>query len=121
MVINSVWINANVVGSLIYADGCIWPDLAFEMGILGRCKNNLDLGHCRAAKEILWCLQGTKNYILTYHHIDNLEIMGYSNPNFSVYMDTRKLTSGCIFLCAEGIISRRSTMQNLIALYAMGA
>ena len=89
---------ASVVGSLIYAQVCTRPDICFAVGLLGRFQSNPGLQHWGAAKKVLRYLQGTKDYILTYKHTDNLQVVGYSDSDFAGCIDSRKSTSGYIFL-----------------------
>ena len=66
-------------------------------------------------------LQGTKDYKLTYRHNDQLKVIGYSDSDFAECVDTRKSTSGYIFLLSGGAISWRSTKQKLVALSTIEA
>ena len=56
-----------------------------------------------------------------YRRTDNLEIIGYSNSNFYGCIDSRKSTSGYIFMFAGGAVSWRSAKQTLIATSIMEA
>ncbi|KAL4342158.1 hypothetical protein GQ457_08G026470 [Hibiscus cannabinus] len=56
---------ASVVGSLMYAQVCTRPDIAFAVGMLGRYQSNPGIDHWRAAKKVLRYLKGTKEYMLT--------------------------------------------------------
>ena len=38
-------------------------------------------------------LHGTKNYMLSYRHIKNLEVVGHLDSNFVECQDSRKSTS----------------------------
>ena len=60
-------------------------------------------------------MQGTKDYMLTYKRTDNLEIIGYSDSDYAGCKDTRKSTSGYIFMLSNGLISWKSHKQSLIA------
>ena len=44
---------ALVVGSLMYAQVCIRPDIAFYVGVLGRYQSNPSLDNWRAAKKVM--------------------------------------------------------------------
>jgi hypothetical protein len=44
---------ASAVGSLIYAQVCTRPDLAFVTGVLGRYQKNLDVNHWNGIKKSL--------------------------------------------------------------------
>ncbi|KAL4310044.1 hypothetical protein GQ457_01G035740 [Hibiscus cannabinus] len=112
---------ASVVGSLMYAQVCTRPDIAFAVGMLGRYQSNPGIDHWRAAKKVLRYLKGTKEYMLTYKRSDHLEVVGYSDSDFVGCVDSRKSTSGYIFMFASGAISWRSVKQTLTATSTMEA
>ena len=70
---------ASTVGSLMYAQICTRPDIAYIIGMLGRYLSNSGLDHWKATKRVLRYLQKTKDYMLTYRKSDELEIIGYTN------------------------------------------
>ncbi|CAJ2666407.1 unnamed protein product [Trifolium pratense] len=112
---------ASVVGSLMYAQVCTRPDIAFAVGILGRYQSNPGMDHWKAAKKVLRYLQGTKDNMLMYRQTDNLDVIGYSDSDLAGCVDSRKSTSGYIFMMAGGAISWRSAKQTLIATSTMEA
>ncbi|KAL4319722.1 hypothetical protein GQ457_18G015860 [Hibiscus cannabinus] len=112
---------ASVVGSLMYAQVCTRPDIAFAVGMLGRYQSNPGIDHWRAAKKVLRYLKGIKEYMLTYERSDHLEVIGYSDSDFAGCVDSRKSTSGYIFMFASGAISWRSVKQTLTATSTMEA
>ena len=57
---------SSLVGSLMYAQVCTCPDLAFVVGMLGRYLSNPGNQHWKATKKVLRYLQGTKDLMLTY-------------------------------------------------------
>ena len=63
------------------------------------------MDHWKAAKKVLRCLKGTKDYMLMYRQTDNLDVIGYSDFDFAGCVDSRKSTSGYIFMMADGAIS----------------
>ena len=73
------------------------------------------MAHWKVAKRVLRYLQRTKNYILTYTKSEKLEIIGYSDSDFVGCIDSKKSTSGYIYLLAGGAISWKSAKQALIA------
>ena len=77
--------------------------------------------HWKAAKRVMRYLQGTKDYKLTYKHTDHLEVIGYSDWDFAGCSDSRKSTSGYVFLLAGGDVSWRSTKQTIVASSTMEA
>ena len=96
---------ASAVGSIMYAQVCTRPDLAFIIGMLGRYQSNSEINHWNAVKKALRYIQDTKDLMLTYKKSDNLEIVGYSDADFAECVDTKKSTSGYIFTLAGGAIS----------------
>ena len=112
---------ASLVGSLMYAQTCSRPDISFAVGMLGHYQSNPELFHWRAAKKVLRYLQGTKDRMLTYRRISNLEIVGYSDSDYAGCKDTRKSTFGYLFLLADGAISWKSGKQSVIATSTMEA
>jgi hypothetical protein len=112
---------ASAVGSIMYAQVCTRPDLAFVTGMLGRYQSNPGPDHWKAVKKVLRYLQGTKSYMLTYRRSNNLEIIGYSDADFAGCVDTKKSTSGCIFTLAGGAISWKSSKQTVTASSTMQA
>ena len=62
---------ASVIGSLIYAQVCTRPDIAYIVGMLGRYLSNRGMDHWKAAKRVMRYLQRTKDYMLTYQRSDH--------------------------------------------------
>ncbi|KAK8944130.1 hypothetical protein KSP39_PZI007676 [Platanthera zijinensis] len=112
---------ASAVGSLMYAQVCTRPDLAFIVGMLGRYLSNPGIKHWIAAKRVMRYLQKTKEYMLTYKRSEQTEIIGYSDSDFAGCQDSRKSTSGYVFMLAGGAVSWKSTKQSLIASSTMAA
>ena len=96
---------ASAVGSLMYAQVCTRPDIAFDVGVLGRYQSNPGIDYWRAAKKVMRYLQGTKDYMLMYRRTYSLEVIGYSDADFAGCVDSRKSTSDYIFKLADGAVS----------------
>ncbi|XP_069149838.1 secreted RxLR effector protein 161-like [Solanum lycopersicum] len=112
---------ASAVGSLMYAQVCIRRDISFFGGMLGRYQSNPGLDHWRAAKEVLRYLEGAKDYMLMYKWSDYLDVISYSDSDFAGSVDSRKSTSGYIFILDGGAISWRSDKQTLVTSSTMKA
>ncbi|KAA0031872.1 Retrovirus-related Pol polyprotein from transposon TNT 1-94 [Cucumis melo var. makuwa] len=89
--------------------------------MLGRYQSNPGMDHWKAAKKVLRYQQGTKDYMLTYKRSDHLEVIGYSNSDFTGCVNTRKSTFDYLFLLAEGAISWKSARQSIITASTMKA
>ena len=112
---------ASAIGSLMYAQVCTRPDLAFIVGMLSRYLSKPGMDHWIAVKRVMRYLQGTKDYMLVYQRSENLEVIGYSDSDLGGCIDTRKSTSGYVFMLAGGAISWKSAKQSLIAQSTMEA
>jgi hypothetical protein len=111
---------ASDVGSLMYAQVCTHPDIAFITGLLVRFQTNPGLKHWEAIKKALHYLQGTKHIILTYRKSDELKFVGYADVDFAGG-NSRKSTSGYIFTLAGGAISWKRSKQTITSLLIMQA
>jgi hypothetical protein len=94
---------ASAVGSLMYAQVCTRPDLAFVIGMLGKYQKNPDISHWNGIKKDLRYIQSTKGIMLTYERSDILEIVGYSDSDFMGCLDTDRSTSGYVFKLTGGL------------------
>ena len=74
---------ASAVGSLMYAQVCTRPDIAYIVGMLGRYLSNPVMNHWKASKWVIRYLQRTKDYMLTYRRSDQLEIIWYSDSDYA--------------------------------------
>ncbi|RVW95033.1 Retrovirus-related Pol polyprotein from transposon TNT 1-94 [Vitis vinifera] len=96
-------------------------DIAFVVGMLRRYQSNPGIDHWKAAKKAMRYLQGTKDYMLMYRRTDNLEVIDYSDSDYAGCIDSRKSTSGYVFMLVGGVVSWRSAKQTLIATFTMKA
>ena len=59
--------------------------------------------------------------MLMYRQTDNLDMVGFSDVKFAGCVDSRKSTSGYIFIMADGVVSWGSVEQTLISTSIMEA
>ena len=111
----------SAIGSLMYAQVCTRPDIAYIVGMLGRYLSNPGKDHWIATKRVMRYLQRTKDYMLTYRKSDQLQIIGYSDSNFTGWQDSMKSTSGYIYLLAGGAVSWNSVKQSIVGSSTMAA
>ena len=57
---------ASVVGSIMYAMTCTWPDVACALSLVSRYQANPGGSHWTAVKSILKYLRHTKDMFLVY-------------------------------------------------------
>ena len=84
---------ASVVGSLMYTQVCTRPDIAFIVNGLGRYLSNPRHDHWVSATKVMRYLQRTKDFMLVYRRVDNLEVVRYLDSDFNSCSNDRKSTS----------------------------
>ena len=108
--------HASVVGSLMYAQVCTRPDIAFIVGVLGRYLSNPRQAHWVAAKKVMRYLQRTKDYMLVYRKMENLEVLGYTDSDFAGCSDDLKSTLGYIFMMTRKLFLGRVSNKLFVLL-----
>ena len=99
---------SSVMGSLMYDQVCTRHDIVFVVGVLSRYLNDHSQCHWKATNKVLMYLLGTKDLILTNRHTDTLEVVGFSDSEYTCYVDDKRSTYGYIFMMAEGVVSWKS-------------
>jgi hypothetical protein len=112
---------ALAVRSLMYAQVCTRPDLAFVTGMLDRYQKNPGVSHWNGIKKTLRYIQGIKGLMLTYERSDSLEIVGYLDSDFVGCLDTDRSTLGYVFKLVGGAISWSSSKQTVMTSSTMYA
>ena len=88
---------AQVVGYLMYAMTSTRPNICHAIELVSRYQSNLGRVYWQAVKIIFRYLQGTKGMKLCFG-ISDLEVIGYTNADFTGDVDDRKSTNGHVFL-----------------------
>ena len=105
----------------MYDQVCTRLVITYIVGMLGKYLSNPGKDHWIAAKHVMRYLQRTKDYMLTFRKLDQLEIIGYYDSDFFGWPDSMKSTSGYIYLLAGGSISWKSVKQSIVASSTMTA
>ena len=112
---------SSLVGSLMYAQVCTHPDIAFVVGMLGRYLSNPGSQHWKAAKKVLRYFQGTKDLMLTYQRTNILDVVGFCDADFAGCIDDKKCTTNYIFMMPGGAVPWKSVKQTLTTSSTMEA
>lgn len=96
---------ASLVGSIMYANICNKPDLAFIVGLLSRFQSNPGEAHWVATKKVLRYLQRIKRFMLVYGREDTLELVGFTDSDLAGDVDKRKSIGGYIFKLSGRAVS----------------
>ncbi len=105
---------AQVVGSLLYLSVTTRPDIAQAVGVLSKFMSNPMSAHWQAAKGVLRYLTGTLDYGITFAGGDTT-VIGYCDADFAGDLDTRRSTTGYVFIMNGGAISWQSKRQPTVA------
>ncbi|XP_068307360.1 secreted RxLR effector protein 161-like [Pyrus communis] len=112
---------ASLAGSLMYANICTKPDLAFTVGLLGRFQSNPEGSHLVDAKKVLRYLQRTKAFMLVYGQETTLELVGFTDSNLARDIDERKSTGRYIFKLSGGAVSWKIAKHIIMSTSTMKA
>jgi hypothetical protein len=104
------------VGSLMYLMVSTRPDLAAALGTLAKFMQNPGKVHWEAAKRVLRYVQQTKKLGLQFRREESLELVGFCDSDWGGDPDTRRSTTGYVFLIGGGAFSWCSKKQGGSAL-----
>lgn len=104
-----------MTGSLMFSMVETRLDIAFATSVASRFAKNPSHLHTEAVKTILKYLKGTKDRGIVYGQ-GTLTIEGYSDSDWAGDKDSRKSTSGYIFMLNGGPVSWCSKRQPTVAL-----
>ncbi|XP_062085360.1 secreted RxLR effector protein 161-like [Humulus lupulus] len=109
---------ASGVGSLMYAMVCARPDLAQAMCIVSKFISNPGESHWEALKWILRYIKDTLDVGLIYDSsfTNKDEVVGYVDSDYAGCLDTRRSTTGYVFIAQGGCINWKATLQKVVAL-----
>lgn len=103
------------VGSLMYAAVVSRPDITYAVSNVSRFLDKPGKEHWMAVKKILRYIRGTLEYGLLYK-ADNEYLRGYTDSDYAGCVDTRRSTSGFIFIKSGAGVSWMSQRQRIVAL-----
>ena len=107
---------SQLVGSLMYLSICTRPDISYAVGSLARYMANPTTVHWQAAKGVLRYLAGTSDYGITFGAgAADLNLLGYCDADYAGDIDTRRSTTGYVFLYNGGAITWQSKRQQTVA------
>ena len=106
----------SMVGSLLYVAIATRPDISQAVGAVSKYNAEPSEAHLTAVKRILRYLKGTIDLSLQYRCTENLEVSGYSDADWASDMDSRRSTTGNVFMIAGGAVSWLSQKQSTVAL-----
>lgn len=106
----------SAVGALMYLMVGTRPDLAAAVGTLSQFAADPCPTHWQALKRVLRYLQATPTYGLQFSASNDGRLVGYSDADWAGDIESRRSTSGYVFMLNGGCISWRSKKQRTVAL-----
>ena len=103
----------SLVGSLQYAANCTRCDVAFAVHRLSRFLHCPTVAHMAQARRTLAYLRDTPTYGPTFGA--SAPLTGWCDADFGGCLDTRRSTTGYLYMYNGGPISWRSKMQHSVA------
>ena len=104
-----------LVGSLMYLAVCTQPGIAQTVGALAKCTTRPTTVHWTVALGLRY-LAGTKNYGINFGKGScNQELMSYCDSDYAGDLDTRRSTTGYVFIIDVGAVSWSSRRQQTVA------
>lgn len=105
-----------LVGALLYIMGLTRPDIAFAVIAVSRYCRNPGSAHWKASKHILAYLLGTINYGLCFSGSHSFNVLtGYTDSDFAGCPDTRRSTTGVMYLLKQAPVTWKSRLQKPVA------
>ena len=106
---------SNLIGSMLYLSVCTRPDIAYATGVLSRFMSKPTNVHWSVAKGVLKYLATTKNMTLELGGKGQIEMIGFCDSDYAGDIDTRRSTTGYVFMYGNGAISWSSKRQTTVA------
>ena len=104
----------SLVGSLQYAANVCRCDIGFAVHRLSRFLSAPTVAHLAQARRTLAYLRDTPTYGPTFGN-DPSNLAGWCDADFGGCLDTRRSTTGYLYMFAGGPISWRSKIQHSVA------
>jgi hypothetical protein len=99
------------------------PDLAFSVSLLARFQANPGIEHWNALMHVIGpgYIKNTIDYGITYSRDHDISPTAYVDSDYGGCRDTRRSTSGYIFMMAGGAVAWSSKRQASVALSTVEA
>nr|GEW43920.1 hypothetical protein [Tanacetum cinerariifolium] len=104
-----------MVGSLIYLT-LTQPEIAFLVGVLSRFMQDPRKPHMVAMKEVLKYIKATVGKGLRFRSEDEPKLTGYCDADYAGDVNTRRSTTGYVFLFGSSPLSWCSKRQPTVSL-----
>ena len=104
----------HLIGSLLYLSVCTRPDIAQAVGALSKYMSEPTVVHWEAAKGLLRYVATTREQGIVYGRSPDT-ILGFTDADYAGDLDTRRSTTGFVFILHGGAITWLSKRQPTVA------
>jgi hypothetical protein len=111
----------SILGSVMWGQLATRPDLSFSVSLLSRFQANPGIDHWNALMHVIGYVKNTIDFGLTYSRENVLSPIAFVDADYGGCRDTRRSTSGYIFLMAGGAVTWSSKRQATVALSTVEA
>jgi hypothetical protein len=105
---------SQLVGSLMYLAVTTRPDISYAVGALARYMSCPSTVHWQAAKGVLKYLGATADWGICFG-MSQQSLVGFCDADYAADVDTRRSTSGYVFIMYGGAICWASKRQQTVA------
>ena len=110
-----------ILGSVMWGQLATRPDLLFSVSLLARFQSNPGIDHWNALMHVIGYIKNTLDYGLTYSRDSDLSLVAFVDADYGGCKDTRRSTSGYVFMMAGGAVTWSSKRQATVALSTVEA
>lgn len=111
----------SVLGTVMWGQLATRPDLSFSVSLLARFQANPGIEHWNALMHVIGYIKNTMDYGLTYTRGHGLSPHAFVDADYGGCKDTRRSTSGYVFMMAGGPVTWSSKRQATVALSTVEA
>jgi hypothetical protein len=104
-----------LIGSLQYLANTTRPDISQAVSLLARYRAAPTTSHMKGGLRVVRYLLGTKDKGLIYGGKGKQDLVGYVDSDFAGDVDSRKSTTGFVFMVNGGAVSWGSKKQQSVA------
>ncbi len=105
-----------LLDSLMYLMLGTRPDICFALSYLSRFQDNATDDHYAQLKRLLRYLKGTIDLKLTYTRKNDAPLVNYVDADWANDPETRRSTSGFVFMVFGNVVSWSTKRQGLVTL-----
>jgi hypothetical protein len=102
-------------GSLNYLACITRMDISYAVSKASSFNSKPTVAAWDLVKRIIRYIKGTANYALTFRYNGNSDIIGFVDSDWATDADTRKSTTGYVFLLSDAAVAWQSKRQQAVA------